>query len=373
MGTFVETILGSAAGTIVTVEPDLIVINDGVSHAAVDEISTVAKPESVMVIYDHDVPTGRPEAAAVLRKNLAFAQRYGCTYIQSKGTGYQYLLNEVIRPGQIVIGGGSHGGIFGAAGALGINVSIPELARVTETGRYSVVVPETEYVCMKGTLKEGVSIMDAALWLFQEKERFQGKAIEFYCPTLDAHQKAVLCSMGNLGGAYTAGVTEEDPGRGIAMDLREISPMLMMPCASREIQNLASVCEKEEMRGLTMKAGQIGGYTGGTIEELRKADNLIAGNHMAQGFRLTICPATSRDYIQAVEEGILARMIDYGAQISAAGDHSVVIQGAGVMGPGERLITTGLYTFPGAMGCEDAEVYTGSVESVIAASINKQI
>ena len=89
---------------------------------------------------------------------------------------------------------------------------------------------------------------------------------------------------------------------------------------------------------------------------------------MARGFRLTVCPATSRDYIQAIDEGILAKFIDYGAQISAAGDHSVVVQGPGVMGPKERLITTGLYTFAGAMGCEDAEVYTGSVETVMAAS-----
>ena len=69
MSTFVERLLGGKVGTVVTVEPDWIVINDGVAHAAVEEISAVAKPEKVMVIYDHDVPTGRPEAAAILRKN----------------------------------------------------------------------------------------------------------------------------------------------------------------------------------------------------------------------------------------------------------------------------------------------------------------
>ena len=90
MSTFVERLLGGKAGTVVTVEPDWIVINDGVSHAAVEEISAVAKPEKVMVIYDHDVPTGRPEAAAILRKNLAFAEKYGCPYIQAEGVGYQY-------------------------------------------------------------------------------------------------------------------------------------------------------------------------------------------------------------------------------------------------------------------------------------------
>ena len=46
MSTFVERLLGGKAGTVVTVEPDWIVINDGVSHAAVEEISAVAKPEN---------------------------------------------------------------------------------------------------------------------------------------------------------------------------------------------------------------------------------------------------------------------------------------------------------------------------------------
>ena len=42
MSTCVERLLGGNTGSVVTVEPDWIVINDGVSHAAVDEISTVA-------------------------------------------------------------------------------------------------------------------------------------------------------------------------------------------------------------------------------------------------------------------------------------------------------------------------------------------
>ena len=97
MGKLIEKLLGGNTGSVVTVEPDYIVINDGVSHAAVDEISTVAYPQKVLVIYDHDVPTGRPEAAAILRKNLAFAEEYHCQYIQAEGTGYQYMVNEVVN------------------------------------------------------------------------------------------------------------------------------------------------------------------------------------------------------------------------------------------------------------------------------------
>lgn len=373
MGTFVETLLGGAAGTVVTVEPDYVVINDGVSHTAVDDISTVAAPEKVLVIYDHDVPTGRPEAADILRKNLIFAETFGCSYIQAEGVGYQYMINEVVKPGQIIIGGGSHGSIFGAKRALGINVSIPELARVTETGRYSIVVPETINVKVDGQMKEGVTIMDAALSFLKDNTELERKALEFYCPSLDEHQKAVLCSMACMTGAYTASVTENAPQSGLNLNLTEVKSMVMKPCKNREGQKKAEIVKRSSLLGIRLKAGQIGGYTGGTIEELRKAANLIEGKTLDWGFRLTVCPATSKDYIQAIEEGILAKFVDFGAQISAAGDHSVVVQGPGVMGPGENLITTGLYTFAGAMGCEDANVYTGSVETVIAAAVSSRM
>lgn len=379
MSTFVETVLGGPAGSVVTAEPDYIVINDGVSHAAVDEISAVAAPEKVFVIYDHDVPAGSPEAAGILRKNLGFADQYGCPYIQAKGAGYQYMLNEIVKPGQIVVGAGSHGSIFGAAGALGLNLSIPELARAVETGRYSTIVPETIRVRVNGKLSDGVSIMDAALAFLKDRQDLGGRAVEFICPTLTEHEKAVLCSMACMTGACTASAAGESGTQtpqsipAAELDLSSIRPMLMLPCRLRSDQSRAEICERSRLEGAVLQAGQIGGYTGGTIEELRKAAALIEGKTLALGFRLTVCPATSRDYIEAMEEGVLTKFIDYGAQIGAAGDHSVVAQGAGAMGPGESLITTGLYTFSGAMGCEDAKIYTASVESVIAASTSKQI
>lgn len=373
MSTFVERLLGGNAGTVVTVEPDYVVINDGVSHSAVDDISTVSAPEKVLVIYDHDVPTGRPEAAAILRKNLHFANKYGCTYIQAQGIGYQYMVNEVVKPGQIVIGGGSHGSIFGAAGALGINVSIPELARIVETGRYSIVVPETVFVNITGNLKEGVSVMDAAYAFLSGNVDLKKKAIEFYCPTLSQHEKEVLCSMACLTGAYTASICETESEDARSLDLSLVEPMVMMPCTERKDQEKAEIWKLSQLSGTSIRAGQIGGYTGGTIEELRKAAALIEGKKLAYSFRLSICPATSKDYLEAAEEGILSKFMDFGAQINAAGDHSVVIQGPGAMGPKETLVTTGLYTFAGAMGCDDALVYSASVETVIKAAVEKQL
>ena len=373
MSTFIESLLGGKSGEVVTVEPDYVVINDGVSHSAVDDISSVRYPEKVLVIYDHDVPTGRPEAAAILRKNLDFADKFGCRYIQAHGVGYQYMLNEVVKPGQIIIGGGSHAGIFGAKGALGINVSIPELSRIIETGRYSTVVPETVSVNLEGKLPANVSAVDAAFAFLKEyRETVRKKAIEIYAPELSQHDREVFCSIACITGAYTAGVTEKPKDSAIRFSMG-VAPMVMMPCSSRNEQRYAEFSSRSEIAGTKFNAGQIGGYTGGTIEDLRTAAKIIEGRKLALGFRLSICPATSRDYITACNEGLITKFIDYGAQINAAGDHSKIVQGAGAMGNNERLITTGLYTYTGAMGVASSLVYSASVESVASASYTKEV
>ncbi len=374
MRSFIETSLGGEAGGIVTIEPDYVILNDGVSSAAVDEIASVAHPERVYVIYDHDVPTGRPEAAAILRKNLRFAEQYGCHYIQAKGVGYLHMLHDVMKPGQIAVGGGSHAAIFGAQGILGINVSIPELARVVETGRYSTVIPETAFFSLKGQLPEGVSAVDAGLaFRKQFRKATEKKAIEVYAPAFSGSEKEAFLSIISSAGAFTASVCDREPLCAEPFDLASVEPMLMLPCAERKDQNEAEIVFKAACSGTVLQAGQIGGYTGGTIRDLREAAALLRGKKLALGFRLSICPATSKDYLTACEEGLITEFIDYGAQIQAAGDHSEIVQGAGAMGANESLVTTGLYTYAGAMGVASARIYTGSVRTVALASISKTI
>lgn len=372
MSTFVEKLLGAEQGCAAKVTPDYIVVNDGVSHTAVDMATSVADPSRVLVVFDHDVPTGSPEGAMIFGKINRFAKQYGTKFIQAKGVGYQYMLNEIVKPGQIIVGGGSHGAIFGADGVLGINISATELARVLESGLYNTIVPETVVIGIAGSLSKGVSIMDAAMMFLDRNKNIAGKAIEFTGGDLSAHQKAVLCSMACNTGAYTASFTE---AKNVAMtlDLSEAIPMITLPCESRDAQDKAKIRALSTLVGTEVHAGQIGGYTGGTIDDLRLAASLIEGKKLALGFRLCVAPATSTDYIKAMDEGVLERLIDYGAQISAAGDHSVMSNGAGVIGSGEKLVTTGLYTFAGCMGVTDSEVYTVSVESVIAASYQKHI
>lgn len=364
--------LGAAEGSIVTVKPDYIVVTDGPSHKAVEGVRSVAAPEKVMVIFDHDVPTGSPDAADILREINTFAHKYNCRFVQSVGVGYQWMLNEVVKPGQIVVGGGRHASIYGSIGALGINVSALELARVIEGGYYSFIVPETVVVELKGSA--AVSAIDVGLTVLKKLgAAVKGKVIELTGGEgLTAQDKAVICAMACGTGAFTAFCTD-CKAADCTVDISEVVPMLRMPCDSREAQDGAAILTREAVAGLKVNVGQIGGITGGTIADLRKAAALMEGKTLARGFRLSIVPATSRDYLMALNEGIIEKFIDFKAQIQAAGDKSVCWQGPGVIDKGEHLVTTGLYTYDSCMGVSGSMVYTASVETVMEAACAKAL
>lgn len=368
----IEAMLHAKAGEIVSVSPDLVLITNGHSHHVSDYVTKAKSPEKVSVFFDHNVPCGSPDEARVFGEILHMATTFGFTFKQAKGVALQYLFDKVVKPGNIVVSGSKHSAVFGAKGALGIHVVNTELARVLEYDKYNIIVPETVGVKVTGKLPDGVTAMDAAMTFLAANGNLTDKAIEFVGADLNEHEKAVLCAMACETGAYTAFAVDEGETV-LELDLSEVVPMVTLPCSEAEKQPEAKRADKSFLAGTEFQAGQIGGVTGGTIEDLRLAAKLIEGKKLARGFRLSICPATSKDYLQAMEEGIISKFIDFNAQISAAGDHSVVPQGAGAMGPKEKLITTGLYTYAGCMGCDDAEVYSASVESVIAAAISKKI
>lgn len=371
MASKIEELLRAAAGSVVTVKPDWTVITDGPSHRAVDEIHSVSAPEKVLVIFDHDVPTGSPEAAAILGKINRFAHQYGCRFVQSVGVGQRWMLETgMVQPGQIVIGG-RHSAVFGAIGALGLHMTALELARAVENGYYSFIVPETVTVALTDTLTG--SALDAAYTVLSRLGDVKGKAIEFTGGEgLTAAEKAKLCGLACETGAFTA-LFGESRNADLRIDLASCVPMVRMPVPSREQQDSAAILPRSTVRGIRLNAGQLSGFTGGTIADLRRAARLMEGKTLARGFRLSVVPATTQDYLTALNEGIIERFIDFGAQIHAAGERSVIWQGPGVIDRGERLVTTGLYSFDGCMGVPGSFVYNASVETVIEAAVTKEL
>ena len=373
--TQIEKITGGHAGEAVVLKPTLTLIDNGFSHAVTEYVKDVKNPDKTLIIYDHNVPAGLSEESKVYKEILKLAKNYGISFKQAKGIGQKWLLEEgKIKPMDIVVSGTRHSAVFGSVGALGLGLSETELARVMENGEYQMVVPETVSVNVKGELPEGVGIIDAALSFLETAGDIKGKAVEFIGESLTQHEKEALCTMAVDTGAFTAfALTSESEVEGqLELNLSETKSMLRMPCEDLLKQTSAEIREAEILKDEHIHAGQIGGMNGGDIEDLRKAAAMMECHKLKKGFRLSINPATSRVYIQALEEGLITKFIDYNAQINAAGDHDIVPQGAGAMGPEEKLLTTGLYTFKGAMGSQKASIYTASVETIIRASFAEE-
>lgn len=364
----IEEITGAKAGEVVSVLPSLLIIDNGFSHEVTQMAGSVKDPEKVIVIYDHNVPAGLPEESKVFQEIYRFAQTHGIEFCQAKGIGRKWLLEENrIGADDIVIGGTRHTAVVGSIGAMGIGLSHTELARIIESGKYNMIVPDTIGVRVTGTLPEGSGIIDAALTFLKDAGDIRGKAVEFIGGSLTRHEKEALCEMATDTGALTAFAVETG-NADLELDLTAVKPMLRLPCEELLEQTKAGFGEAGALGGTKIHAGQIGGVNGGDIEDLRNAARMIEGRKLRLGFRLSINPASSKVYLQALEEGLITKFIDYRAQINAAGDHDIVPQGAGAMGHGEVLLTTGLYTYAGAMGCRDAKIYTASVETIIRAS-----
>lgn len=380
--TAIEQILNGVAGETVTVKPTYVVVNDGEGHKAVDLVERgIVNRDSIIIFFDHDVPTGTSEAAAVVGKLERFSQEYGIRYIQSKGTGYQVMLDEFVKPGDIVVSAGRHNSIYGADGALGLNVNVEQLAHVMMKGSFQMQIPQTVKITVKGSLQGKASAMDAFITFLGDTvmENFSGRALEFTGEGMDSMtkpQRETFLSMVAQTGAVTAFYQKDAQGqyaREMEFDLGTVVPAAALPSTLYTYKPTYDYKPIHELAGIKLNQGYIGGYTGGRIEDLRLAAGMFKGKHIAWGFRLCISPVTSDVYLQAMDEGLLEIFIDFGAQIIAPGEHGINRQGAGVIGHGEKEITTGSYNYPGCLGCEDSEIYIASVASVAAAALTGTI
>lgn len=381
--TMAEKILGGMAGQVVTVNPDYLLINDGIGHEAVDLVEKekgIADKDNIIIVIDHDVPAGDSKGAAIFQKLVSFSKEYDIKFIQAEGTSYTVMLDSYVKPGHVIASCGAHNSIYGSVGALGLNVKASTMAELLMNKVCELRVPETVAVELKGKLSLGVSPIDLFITFLgnTSDNNLKGKAIEFIgegLKNLTSHEKTVLCSMAARTGAFTAFVNETPEGnyeQTISFELGSVEPVAALPTES-------DVCKSEfvyktikELNSVELNVGFIGGYTGGYIEDLRLAAKAMEGKRIALGFRLNISPVSSKVYLQAMEEGLLEIFIDFGAQILPPSDRNVILQGAGVIGSGEKMITTGSYNYSGCLGTKDSEIYIASTASVVAASLSKK-
>jgi 3-isopropylmalate/(R)-2-methylmalate dehydratase large subunit len=177
---------------------------------------------------------------------------------------------------------------------------------------------------------------------------------------------------------YLAGRTESpwlrersDPDARFAgrlrIDLAQLPPLIALPHLP------GNVVPVDEVAGTHVDQVYIGNCANGTITDLRQAAEMLRGRRVHRDCRAIVVPATQRIYREALHEGLLDLFVEADAIVSTPTCGACFGGHMGVLGPGERAVTTTNRNFKGRMGSTEAEVYLANAYVAAAAAVAGEI
>ncbi len=364
-------------GDRVRVQPDLIVVNDGLSLETINKLSDVSmsvEANRVLVIFDHDIPAGSFETAKKQKKLIAFAKSKGIKLETAKGIGYHYLTNQIVGEGMTVAGTGEHFGMYTVSGGIGIKLSEEALVSLLTDGQTSVQCSKTIKVEVAGQLKDGISNTDAAIGLYKAVKALKaegaclalgGQGYE----SLDVDSKKVIASLATRAGSGVCvpGDMVDASTEVVQYDLSTVTKAIIEPGAIDNIRGIDGL-EKQPV-----DACFVGGCLGGNIDSIRHIAKMTAGQRIKHGVRVLVAPDTNETYLKAEKEGLIGSLIDAGVQICNPGCSSCLTTSIGVIGDGEVMVSTGSYNYAGCCGTDGSKVYIASTEVVAQAAMTGYI
>ena len=407
--TIAEKIIAAAAGVdsvkpgdIHTVEVDRLMSNDGTTHLTIDMYNNklknpkIADVNKLVWIVDHNVPSDSPKTAASHKKMRDFAKTNGITFYEGKGVCHQIMMENHVRPGELIFGADSHTCAYGALGAFGTGVGCTDYLYAMVTGKSWLLVPETIRFNLKGKLKDGVYARDLILTIIGRigANGANYKAMEFAgdgMKSLTMSDRIAICNLCVEAGAKTALMEVDD----IAMsylkehgrepkacytsdedavfsevydiDLDEIEPIVAKP------HFVDNVVPAKEACGIRIDEAFLGSCNNGRIEDLRVGAELLKGRKVHPLVRFLVVPASQAVYEQALEEGLIKIFMEAGAIVMNANCSVCWGSCQGVIGENEVLISTGTRNFKGRAGHPSASVYLASAATVTASAIKGEI
>jgi len=391
------------AGELVVAEVDFMMGQDGTSPLAIkafEEIGgeRVLDPSRVALVIDHSAPSPLEGVSNLHAMMRAFAAEQGIG-IYDVGWGVCHcLLPEQghVAPGDIVVGADSHTTTYGAINAFSTGVGSTDLAAAMLTGELWFKVPPTLRLELKGKLPVGVYSKDVALYLagrltadgatylaveyggeiirsLSVEARFtiSNMAVEMGAKAglMEADSRTLEWVSGRVSRPFAPVPPDPDAGYHEVMEfgLSDLTPQVAEP---HRVDNVRPV---EEVEGIPIQEAVIGTCTNGRLEDLEIAARILAGRRVGPGVRLIVAPASRQVLMEAMEKGIIQRLIEAGAACVTPGCGPCVGTHNGVPADGERVISTANRNFKGRMGNPSAFIYLASPATVAASAVAGKI
>jgi len=392
-----------APGEVVIANVDLMVMHDlsanFVTRVFREELGggSILDPSRIAFVFDHNFSPATEEAARTLHKVRVFAAEHGIQNLFNGGHGslhHVIIENGLWAPGQVIIGCDSHTPIYGALGVFATGVGNNSMAALGfQHGKAWFRVPATIQVFLHGTTQDGVAPRDVAQYVVghmgEDSAIYQ--AIEYggaYIQSLSIEDRMLFPLMSIDLGAKASFVNPDEKTTAYArsfsnfknfemmtndanvkyekvidIDVSRLEPQVACPPTVGNVKPIG------EVAGIPIDMAEIGGSTGGRLDDLRVAAGILKGKFVPPDVRLQVVPANRTIYKAALQEGLIEILHDAGAVIfpPSAGSNQAVNMGA--MSEEEVMISNQARNFPGRNGHPKARHYLGSARTVAASAL----
>jgi 3-isopropylmalate/(R)-2-methylmalate dehydratase large subunit len=391
-------------GEVVEAKIDRLMANDITAPLAIEAFhqmggEKVWDSSRVIIILDHLVPPDDEKAAELHRICREFALKQELEYFYDVGRGgvcHQIMMEDHVRPGEVVVGGDSHTCTYGAIGAFSTGIGSTEVGSVMLTGKLWFKVPKAIDIIVRGRLRPPVAAKDLILHVIGQfgadgatymTAEFSGEAIQ----AMGVHERMTLCNMvvemGAKNGVVepdekTSAYLEEkglvpyrfvhsDPDasyeKTVECDASTLEPMVAIPYS---VDNVKPVSEVGE---IPIDQVHIGSCTNGRIEDLRIAAKILAGKKVKKGVRVLIIPASVDVYSKALKEGLIETFLKAEALVCNPTCGPCYGGHMGLLTAGETCVATVNRNFVGRMGSPKARVYLASPATAAASAVTGKL
>lgn len=303
---------GTYGMKIKTYEADVVVLNEEKGFAALKKAAESGRKlwdtEKIRVVIDKKVPPNSPEESKGQQEVLALARKLDIPHAYGRGMAFHLLVEESLPEGFIAVSGDPDVYVMGAFGGKGYCLDEEGLEEVLLTGSFSIqeggvfnVFLSTKETRYDRFFREGYRPCnyDKAYALSKKIPQGMPVCISGELQEFRKEELAVMCMAAGRASGCTAFVKENVQGFHI------------------RIQYVPSVVIHEEteisQKGrIPISAVFIGGAQGGFLEDIRHAADIIRGEHVSDGVRLSVAPATAEVYKKAADLGYIKDIMDAG-------------------------------------------------------------
>jgi len=394
-----------SAGQLIMANLDIVMGNDITTPVAINEFrkagfQEVFDKDHVVVVLDHFVPNKDIKAAEQSKTCREFACGHCISHFYDVGKmGIEHALlpeQGVVTAGDCIIGADSHTCTYGALGAFSTGVGSTDMAAGMATGKAWFKVPSAIRFNLTGGLSANCSGKDVILTIIGMigVDGALYKSMEFTGPgvkSLSMDDRLCICNMAIEAGAkngifpvdartleylegrgerpYRIFTADEDAvyERTVDIDLSAIVPTVACPHLPENTKPASALGD------IAIDQVVIGSCTNGRMEDMEAAYHILKGNHVADGVRCIIIPATMSIYRECIQRGYVTAFIDAGAIVSTPTCGPCLGGYMGILAAGERCIATTNRNFVGRMGHVDSEVYLASPATAAASALTGHI